>query len=390
MFDKFSMTDQVLAILRLADEEARSFRHEYIGTEHLLLGLLREGEGIAATVLRSRGVDLSAIRREIEQLVQQGKTEVTQQELPLTPRAREALEFAQEDARIVGQTLVDTEHVLIGLLREPDGVARIVLRKLGLELTTIGAEVFKIRFLQMKIVERVVRPLRAHIQRKRRIRDELLAHLSAIYDEELTHCNNPEAAVAAASKRFGNPVELTAELQATVPRFERWEARCDPLFGWRAPEKVGKWMTRIAIQLGLIMTFVSLLGTVFALRELGLNKDIWLVLRPLAALTIVTPIAVAVSGICYYEIRNSIFGVFGARKSWNRAISWSLLLAVAITGCGVGFLAMAYGGLPVPAVNFLVIPVWGLIWAAFASLDAYGKGPEGIRDTAWALLDLSD
>lgn len=386
-----SLSAQVRTIIELASTEARRLQHEYIGTEHLLLGLIAEGSGIAATLLRSRGLDYAHLHHEVEQLVQTGPVPVTSNELPLTPRAKQALQFAEDDARIVGQPQIETEHLLVGLLREPDGVAGVILRKCGMDLKEVAAEVFKIRLLQMKIVERAVRPVLANIVRKRRMRDEMLAHLSAIYDEELTRSGDPNAAVKAASERFGSPAELTAELQATVPKHEQWEMGLDRLFGWRAPETALRWMLRLSTHLLLVMTAACLLVAMLVFREFGWSENIFLVVRPIAAMTIVMPLSFLVSGVSYYQMRNSLVGVFGMRKSTGRALLWAALLAIATNAAGVGFLWMAYGGLPNNSSDFFwILGVFGMMWAAFAFLYARANGPQEIRDTAWALLDLDD
>jgi hypothetical protein len=390
MFDDVHISDQVRTVLQLAEEEARCLQHAYVGTEHLLLGLVAEGDGVAASVLRSRGLDDARVHREIENIVQPGPTPVTEKVLPLTPRSKQAIDFAKEEARIVGQSSVDTEHLLIGLLREPDGVAGMIMRKCGLRVEEIGPEVFKIRLLQMKIVERVVRPLRANMARKRRMRDELLAHLSAIFDEELVCHNDPLAAVEAAAQRFGNPEELIVELQMTVPRLEQWEARLEPLFGWRAPETVVRWMSRLAFQMSLVMVMACMLTAVLAFNEFGWNHSVWLTVQPIAAATIVLPISVFASGICYYKVRNYLFGVFGSQKSWRRAAAWAGLLAIVTAGSGFTFLAVSYGSLSPANAAFYPCIAAGLIWAVGAVGFAKTMGLPEIRDTVWALLDLND
>jgi ATP-dependent Clp protease ATP-binding subunit ClpC len=383
-----SCSEQVRAVLQLAEEEARSFRHEYIGTEHLLLGLIAEGSGTAATVLRARGLGYVRLYQEIEQLVQQGPVPVTAQELPLTPRARQAIQFAGEDARMVGQAAIDTEHLLIGLLREPDGVAGMILRKCGLNIEETSAEVFKIRLLQMKVVERAIRPVQANMARKRRMRDEMLAHLSAIFDEELARSGDSAVAVGAAAKRFGDPAELAAELQVTVPRLEQWEARLEPIFGWRAPETVVRWMMRVALQMGLVMMMTCALAAVLALNEFGWNFSVWLTVRPIAAAAIVLPISVATTGICYYKVRDHIFGVFGSRKSWKQAIVWASVIAGTTVGCGFVFIAVAYGSLATALSLVYPFLAAGILWALSTLFAVKAFGPQEIRDTTWALLDL--
>jgi ATP-dependent Clp protease ATP-binding subunit ClpC len=147
-------------VLVAAEREARAFNHTYVGTEHILLGLLSENSGTVVETLRMFGVHADKVRAEVEKLVHRGQSPVLAEELPLTPRAKQVVKYAIEEATNLNQKQVDAEHLLLGLLREPDGVAGLALRNLGLGIEKIGPEVFKIRLMQMKIVERAVRPVR--------------------------------------------------------------------------------------------------------------------------------------------------------------------------------------------------------------------------------------
>jgi hypothetical protein len=242
----------------------------------------------------------------------------------------------------------------------------------------------------MKIVERVVRPLRADSARKRRMRDELLAHLSVIYDEELALLGDPIAAIEAAAQRFGNPEELTVELQMTVPRRERWEYQFEMLFGWHAPETVMRWMTRIAIQLGVMMVGVCVLVALVALREFGWSYNVWLTIQPLIGAAIVLPFSVTTTGICYYKMRDHLFGVFGSPKSWKRVIGWAALMAASMVLSGFVFIAVSYGSISTGLSLVLAFLVTGILWTASNLMAVKYFGPQEIRDTAWALLDLDD
>ncbi|HTY45985.1 MAG TPA: ATP-dependent Clp protease ATP-binding subunit [Patescibacteria group bacterium] len=142
MFNRF--TERARKVIILAKEEARRFNHDYIGTEHILLGLIREGEGVAATVLQKMGVSLENIRLEVEKLVQPGPTTQIIGDIPFTPRAKKALELAAEEARSLGHNYIGTEHLLLGLIREGEGVASQVLLNLGLDLNTVRNEVMDI------------------------------------------------------------------------------------------------------------------------------------------------------------------------------------------------------------------------------------------------------
>jgi ATP-dependent Clp protease ATP-binding subunit ClpA len=124
-------------VMMLANHEAKRFRHEYIGTEHILLGLVKEGSGVAATVLKHLDVDLRKIRFEVEKLNQSGPEMVTIGRLPQTPRAKKAIEYAIAEARQLCHNHVGTEHLLLGLLREEEGCAAQVLMNFGLTLDTV-------------------------------------------------------------------------------------------------------------------------------------------------------------------------------------------------------------------------------------------------------------
>jgi len=142
MYERF--TDKVREVMRLANEEARQFNHEYVGTEHILLGLVKEGSGIAGTVLKALEIDLPTIRREVEKIMMAGPGPVAGSRLPLTPRAKKVLEFAREEAYKLAHKDVGTEHVLLGLLREEEGVAALILVNLGLSLVVVRRKLLEL------------------------------------------------------------------------------------------------------------------------------------------------------------------------------------------------------------------------------------------------------
>ncbi len=142
MFERF--TDRARKVMALANQEAQRFNHEYIGTEHVLLGLVKEGSGVGANVLKNLGVDLRKVRLEVEKLVKSGPEMVTMGKLPQTPRAKKVIEYAIEEARNLNHNYVGTEHLLLGLLREQDGVAAQVLMNLGLKLDEVREEVLNL------------------------------------------------------------------------------------------------------------------------------------------------------------------------------------------------------------------------------------------------------
>ena len=130
--------------MALANQEAQRFNHEYIGTEHILLGLVKEGSGVGANVLKNLDVDLRKVRLEVEKLVKSGPETVTMGKLPQTPRAKKVIEYAIEEARNLNHNYVGTEHLLLGLLREQDGVAAQVLMNLNLRLEDVREEVLNL------------------------------------------------------------------------------------------------------------------------------------------------------------------------------------------------------------------------------------------------------
>src|SRR5437588_5827812 len=130
-FDKF--TERARKVLSLAQEEAQRFQHSYIGTEHLLLGLVREGEGVAAKVLEDLGVELIQVRSTVEFIINRGDS-IVLGEIGLTPRAKKAIELAVDEARRLNHHYIGTEHILLGLIREGEGIGPGVLASLGVNL----------------------------------------------------------------------------------------------------------------------------------------------------------------------------------------------------------------------------------------------------------------
>src|SRR6201995_666575 len=142
MFERF--TDRARKVMALANQEAQRFNHEYIGTEHILLGLVKEASGVGANILKNLDVDLRKVRLEVEKLVKSGPDMVTMGKLPQTPRAKKVIEYAIEEARNLNHNYVGTEHLLLGLLREHDGVAAQVLMNLSLKREDVREEVLKL------------------------------------------------------------------------------------------------------------------------------------------------------------------------------------------------------------------------------------------------------
>ena len=139
MFERF--TDRARRVVVLSQEEARRLNHNYIGTEHVLLGLLQEGEGIGARVLTSLGVSLEAARDSVEQIIGPGTQVPSSDHIPFTPRAKKVLELSLREALQLGHDYIGTEHLLLGLLREGEGVAAQVMVRLGAELSQVRSAV---------------------------------------------------------------------------------------------------------------------------------------------------------------------------------------------------------------------------------------------------------
>jgi len=141
MFERF--TDRARAVVVGAQDEARALRQSYIGTEHILLGLLREGEGVAAKTLQALGISLETVRQQVEEIIGQGQQALSGH-IPFTPRAKKSLELSLREALQLGHNYIGTEHILLGLIREGDGVAAQVLVRLGADLNRVRQQVIQV------------------------------------------------------------------------------------------------------------------------------------------------------------------------------------------------------------------------------------------------------
>ncbi len=141
MFERF--TDRARRVVVLAQDEARMLNHNYIGTEHILLGLLHEGEGVAAKALESLGISLDAVRQQVEEIIGQGQ-QAPSGHIPFTPRAKKVLELSLRESLQLGHNYIGTEHILLGLIREGDGVAAQVLVRLGADLNRVRQQVIQL------------------------------------------------------------------------------------------------------------------------------------------------------------------------------------------------------------------------------------------------------
>jgi Clp amino terminal domain, pathogenicity island component len=141
MFERF--TDRARRVVVLAQEEARTLDHNFIGTEHILLGLIHEKQGVAASALESLGIRLEAVRQQVEQIVGRGE-QAPSGHIPFTPRAKKVLEFSLRESQMLGHDYIGTEHILLGLIREGEGVAAQVLVRLGADLNRVRQQVIQV------------------------------------------------------------------------------------------------------------------------------------------------------------------------------------------------------------------------------------------------------
>ena len=142
MFERF--TERARQVVVLAQGEARALKHNYIGTEHILLGLLREEEGLAARVLESLDITVEEVREQVKRLVGEGDEEIVTGQIPFTPRAKKVLELALREALSLGHSYIGTEHVLLGVVRENQGVAARILLDFDADAETIRNEIMRV------------------------------------------------------------------------------------------------------------------------------------------------------------------------------------------------------------------------------------------------------
>jgi ATP-dependent Clp protease ATP-binding subunit ClpA len=201
MFERF--TDRARRVVVLAQDEARMLNHNYIGTEHILLGLIHEGEGLAAKALESLGISLQAVRQQVEQIIGQGESAPAAGHIPFTPRAKKVLELSLREAMQLGHNYLGTEHILLGLIREGEGVAAQVLVKLGADLSRVREQV-----IQLLHEYQGKEPAASRARRRERA---LLTRLQARLDAV-------ETRLAATEQRVGTGPD-TSDLDEEIDRF---------------------------------------------------------------------------------------------------------------------------------------------------------------------------
>jgi hypothetical protein len=382
-----SLTNQSRKVLALASEAARSFNHAYVGTEHILLGLVEEHSAAVSEVIETFGIDADKIRAEIDKLVTRGPGPVALKTLPLTPRATHIIDHAHTETQLMGESCVSPEHLFLGLMNDPAGVACQVLLNLGINRHDLTKEVFKVRLGQMKVVERIVRPVRASTQRKRKMREELAAHLSAIYDQELATLQNPTAALEAAARRLGEPAELARELEDALPYHERISSFIERWFAWRAPESLAHFAVRQGVLTFNILAIVFPALAAAVVLRYGWIPDTKTFVRLLTSILAITP--PAQTAICWttLKMRNALWGVFGSHKSMFSVFLYGTLTAGIVMASFFGFAWAIDGNLGKILASPTFCSFAGVVAAIGSYLVARFTGATTIRDTLWAMLD---
>jgi hypothetical protein len=179
MFERF--TDQARQVVALAQDEARLLNQDYIGTEHILLALIRQSTGIAASALESLGISLAAVRQQVEEIIGPGQQDLPRGQIPLTPRAKKTLELALREAIALGHTSIGTEHILLGLIREGDGQSPAiqVLNGLAVDPNRVRQQIIRLLSARRGESEAGVRPATAG-GGKRKMQSELRARLDSL------------------------------------------------------------------------------------------------------------------------------------------------------------------------------------------------------------------
>jgi hypothetical protein len=384
------LTQHAQETMVLAQEEAASLNHHYVGTEHILLALLQGDSGSCVELLRTMGLEATAVRAEIEKIVGRGPAAIAPGQLPLTPRAKSVIDYAAEEARLINQKLIGTEHLFLGLFREPDGVAAKVLVNLRLKLRDVRTEILKIRLLQMKIVERAVRPVRAIAPRKRKMREELLAHLSAVYEEELMCLHDPAAAMQEAARRFGAPAQLARELESSLTFMDRRVYSFSHKFEWRPPESAARYTFRLAVNCFITIAIVYCVAAAIALSRLGWSLAVWIAIRPIVPLMAFIPIDIFLLSLLYFTMRDALCGTYWSRKSLPKVILLDFIIVLVSFASCFGLYAMSDGNLT-RAIAWLYPQCAIAFGSAIAFLYlARFSGPAEIADTIWASLDLDE
>jgi ATP-dependent Clp protease ATP-binding subunit ClpC len=218
-FDKF--TERARKVLSLAQEEAQRFNHNYIGTEHLLLGLVREGDGVAAKVLSNLGVELNKVRSAVEFIIGRGDR-IVLGDIGLTPRAKKVIELAVDEARRLNHHYIGTEHLLLGLVREGEGIAAGVLESLGVNLEKVRTQTIQVlnQSGSSRAVHGTSRPMSGTWSIPA-LSVERLAHIQAEMQQTFRiGGHDPGEALDAAQERAYSLARSMSELLAEIARLQ--------------------------------------------------------------------------------------------------------------------------------------------------------------------------
>jgi ATP-dependent Clp protease ATP-binding subunit ClpC len=278
--------------------------------------------------------------------------------------------------------------MLIGLLQEEEGVAAQVLMHLNLKCAKLRDELLKTRIAQMKTVERAVRPVRAGTLCKRKMREELLAHFAAIYDQEQARHNDSAAALAAAARRFGEPADLAMELQSALPAHERLNHFIERWLMYRAPESAARFSLRMAAHTFLLLSVILSLVTFGVFLGYGWVEGVRTTVRVFAAIILLTPPVQFAMWLAYIKMRDSMWGAFGSQKSLARVFVLDWLIGVLAATYLLSLPTILQLDTSAATAALPLSGIVGLFTALLSLLLARLSGPGEIRDTHWALLDI--
>jgi ATP-dependent Clp protease ATP-binding subunit ClpC len=251
----------------------------------------------------------------------------------------------------------------------------------------------------MVLVERAVRPVRAGPRRKLRIREELFAHLTAVFEEERARLGDDCAALAKAAERFGDPAELTGELEASLSWRDRLEGRFDRWFGWRPPESAARYSLRMAVVFCLACVPWALLALALTAWRRPADStvpDALTLLRCIGAFMLAGGVVMFLGGVLYFKVRNVLCGGLGESRSQLRAAGWAVLfIPIALAAAFGIFLAatlswresleMMAGPATLYTSHLLI-----LLAPLYPLMIASQHGPAQIRHTEWSCLDIGD
>jgi ATP-dependent Clp protease ATP-binding subunit ClpC len=386
-------SDSVQRVIALAQAQARQHNHSYVGTEHLLLGLLAEPAGTVPLLLRGMNVRADSVREQIESMIQDGPV-MDQPKTPLpTPRAKHAFMLAGRIAQAFEQPDIEPEHLLLGLIEEGHGLAATAMKMLKIDFAELSRRAMEPRGRMLKIIERAVRPMHVGTTRRRRNRCELLDHLDAIFREECEAGYAAPEALDRAARRFGDPAALAEELQRSVTMNDRIAYWFERQLGWRAPESAVWYCLRVANRSTAFIASLCLLCLGLLAISNGRNHNPPIAaLRPIAAFLFVLWADQFLLGFWYIKLRDAMFGVFGSPRSRPRVIGLSLLIILSAAISVFVYLLLAYWKIHEPLTALLhgkFLAIGLIVWVIYYT-RARRQGPSEIRDTIWASLHLDE